>query len=110
METAFFRLRPLKVGGHTHLRVDRFKRWLREAYSRENLKTSPLTELWMCLVEIIQHMWRTGDIPQELGLTVFVLMPKGTTDTRVIVLLYTDPLEGGRGFHRHLYVHKSPVP
>ena len=30
-----------------------------------------------------------GDIPQELGWNVLVLIPKGTTDTRGIVLLYT---------------------
>ena len=34
-------------------------------------------------------MWLTGDIPQELGWTVMVLIPKGTTDTRGIGLLET---------------------
>ena len=43
----------------------------------------------MCLVEIVQHMWRTGEIPQELGWTVLVLIPKGTTYTRDIGLLET---------------------
>ena len=43
----------------------------------------------MCLVDLAQHMWCTGDIPQELGWTVLVLIPKGTTDTRGIGLLDT---------------------
>ena len=43
----------------------------------------------MCLVEIVQHMWRTGEIPQELGWTVLVLISKGTTYTRDIGLLET---------------------
>ena len=34
-------------------------------------------------------MWHTGGIPQELVWTVLVLIPKGTTDTRVIGLLET---------------------
>ena len=43
----------------------------------------------MCLVEIVQHMWRTGEILQELGWTVLDLITKGTTYTRRIGLLDT---------------------
>ena len=43
----------------------------------------------MFLVDIVQHMWRIGDIPQYLGWTVLVLIPKGTTNTRDIGLLET---------------------
>ena len=43
----------------------------------------------MCLVDIVQHMWRTGEILQELGWTVLVLIPKWTIDTRGIGLLET---------------------
>ena len=43
----------------------------------------------MCLVEIVQHLWRTGDIPQELGWTLLFLIPKGTTNKWVIGLLET---------------------
>ena len=46
-------------------------------------------EHWMCLLEIVQHMWCTGDIPQEFGRTILVIIPKGTTDTRGIGLLET---------------------
>ena len=43
----------------------------------------------MCLVDLVQHMWRTGEIPQELVWMVLILIPKGTTDTRDIGLLET---------------------
>ena len=43
----------------------------------------------MCLVDIVQHMWRTGEIPKDLGWTVLVCIPKEGTDTRSIVLLDT---------------------
>ena len=49
----------------------------------------PWTNLWMCMVEIFQHMWKTGEIPQELGWTFLILITKGTTDTRGIGLLDT---------------------
>ena len=41
----------------------------------------------MCLVDIIHHMLSIGEIPQDLGWTVLVLIPKGTADTRYIGLL-----------------------
>ena len=43
----------------------------------------------MCLVDTIQQMWQTGNIPQELGWTVLFLINKGTTNTRGIGLLDT---------------------
>ena len=43
----------------------------------------------MCLVDIVHHMWCTGEILQEMGWMVLILIPKGTTDTRGIVLLDT---------------------
>ena len=43
----------------------------------------------MCLVDIIQHMWQTGGIPQDFWCTVLVLIPKGTIDSRGIGLLKT---------------------
>ena len=41
----------------------------------------------MYLIDIVQHMCSTGDFPQELGWTVLVLIPKGTTHTQGIGLL-----------------------
>ena len=87
MEAAVCCLHPPKEGGHTHLCAEHFKQWLWEAYPRENLKTPPQTECWICLVEIIQHMWCTGEIPKEMGCIVLVLISKGTTDIQGIGLL-----------------------
>ena len=75
-------LRPFKSVRHTHLCVDHFKQWIQEAYSGDNLKTPPSTAQWMCLIDILQHMWRMGEIHQELGWTLLVLIPKGSTYTR----------------------------
>ena len=43
----------------------------------------------MCLVDLVQHMWRTGGIPQELVCKILFLIPKVATDTRGIGLLET---------------------
>ena len=45
------------------------------------------TERWMCMMDVAQHMWQTGEITQAFGWTVLVLIPKGTTDNRGIGLL-----------------------
>ena len=84
-----FGLRSLNAGRYTHLRVEYFKQWVREFYPGEDMKTFPRTERWMCLVDIVQHMWCKEDIPQELEWTILVLIPKGTTDTLGIGLLET---------------------
>ena len=44
---------------------------------------------WVCLVDIVHHMWRMGEIPQELGWTVLLLIPKWTTYTQGAILLET---------------------
>ena len=43
----------------------------------------------MPLVEIVQYMWITKNIPQELGWTILVLISKGNTDTQGIGILET---------------------
>ena len=87
MEASFHRLFPLKACRHTHLRAEHFKQWLREAYPGENSNTPPRIERRMILVDIVQNMWKTGEIPHELRWTFLVLLPKGTIDTRGIGLL-----------------------
>ena len=87
MEAAVRRLRPHRAGGHTHLRAEHFKQWRREAYPGEQLKNPLQRERWLCLVDLVQHMWRTGEIPHDLGWKILVLVTKGTTDTRGIGLL-----------------------
>ena len=82
-------LRLHRAGGQTHLCSEQFKQWQMDAYPGENSKTPPRMELLVCLADIVHYMWRTGDIPQDLGCTVLVLIPKGTTDTWGIGLLET---------------------
>ena len=41
------------------------------------------------MVDIVQHIWRTGEIPQELGWTILVLIKKGATKTQGIRMLET---------------------
>ena len=89
VDAAVHCLNPFKAGVHTHLRAEHFKQWMREAYPGEGSKVTPRTERWMCLVDIVQHIWSTGEIPQELGWNALVLIPKGSTDTRGIGLLET---------------------
>ena len=87
VEIVIRRLRPHRVDGHTHLRVEHFKQWQREAYRGEQSNTPLQREHWAFLVDLVQNMERTGEIPQELGWTILVLIMKGNTDTRGIGLL-----------------------
>ena len=89
VEIVIRRLRPHRVDGHTHLRVEHFKQWQREAYRGEQSNTPLQREHWAFLVDLVQNMERTGEIPQELGWTILVLIPKGTTNKREIGLVYT---------------------
>ena len=43
----------------------------------------------MFLVDIVQHMWHTREIPQDLGWTVLVPLPKGTIYTQGVGLMET---------------------
>ena len=52
-------------------------------------KTPPRMEHCLCLGDIVHHMLRTGEIPQELVWTVLILIPKGNTDTWGIGLIET---------------------
>ena len=89
VETAIRRLRSLKAGVHTHLGQRALQTVATGGIPWGELEDSPRTEIWMYLVYILQHMWRTGEIPQELSCTVLVIIPKGTTDTLGIRLLET---------------------
>ena len=41
-EAAVQRLHPHKLGGHTNLRAEHFKKWIREAYPTEGTSTPPV--------------------------------------------------------------------
>ena len=78
-----------RASGQTHLRMEQFKQWQREVYPRDQLKDPPQMEHWLCLIDIIRHMWFTGEITQDLVWNVIVLIPKGNTDKQDIGLLDT---------------------
>ena len=60
MEASVRRLRLHREGGHTRICAEHFKQWQKEAYIREQSNTPPWRERWFCLVDIVQHIWRTG--------------------------------------------------
>ena len=53
VDSAVRRLRPHRADGHTHLHAEHFKQWRREANPKEQSKTPPQRERWMCLVDIV---------------------------------------------------------
>ena len=59
------------------------------SYPGEYYKTPPQRERWACLVDLVHHMLHTGEIPQDFGQPILVLIPKVTTDTRGTGLLET---------------------
>ena len=72
-------------GGWTHLSPRRTLQKLVEGgVPQEKIEDPPHIERWMCLADILHHMWRRGDIPQDIGCTFLVLIPKGTTNTQGI--------------------------
>ena len=50
------RKRLNKVGGHTHLISEHFKKWLREAYLMEETSYPQKTERCRNLVDLTQYM------------------------------------------------------
>ena len=63
VEAVVRRLRPHRAGGPTHLRAEPFKQWRSKVYPGKKLNTPTHTERWLCMVDIVQKMWRTGEIP-----------------------------------------------
>ena len=48
VEAAVRRLHPHRLGGYTHLRLEHFKKWRREAYLRDQPKTPPRRGSTVC--------------------------------------------------------------
>ena len=77
------RLRRGKAPGPTGLRTDQLKDWLQAAKREEN----PDSTHWNTLVELIQHAFETGNLPEELARSTMILLPKGGGQFRGIGLL-----------------------
>ena len=87
VEAAVHHLRPHKVESLTSTRYTSNSGQGRRILRRSE-RTPPNGALDVS-VRHLQHMWRTGKIPQELGWTVLFLIPKGTNYTRFIGLIDT---------------------
>ena len=65
-------LRCGKAPGPSKMRAEHLKDWL-SAATRED---SPDTANWDTLVELVQHVWRTGELPTALLWSALVRLPK----------------------------------
>ena len=77
------RLRRGKAPGPTGLRTDQLKDWLEAATREEN----PDTTHWDVLVKLVQHVFASGEMPEELAWSSMILLPKGGGQFRGIGLL-----------------------
>jgi len=62
------------------------KAWMKQALDPEEGK-QPQRQPWGTLVQLIQHMWSTGQLPTELTWSIQVLLPKPNGGARGIGLL-----------------------
>ena len=65
------------------MRIDHFKEWYAEAVRKEE----PERTRWEALVELVQHCYATGDLPQEVTWMTIVLLPKTDCGVRGIGLV-----------------------
>ena len=72
-----------KSPGPTGIRTDHLKDWMQAAYREEN--HDPLR--WNLLVELVQHVFVTGEISTQMTWAIVVLLPKSDGGVRGIGLL-----------------------
>jgi hypothetical protein len=85
-----------QAGGATGMKAEHLKGWLEEVQHEEKAaRENPgrveadlgLGRKWRIFVEMIQTIWEHGEIPEQMGWMVVVLLPKGGGDFRGIGLL-----------------------
>jgi hypothetical protein len=74
IEDTVGRIHVRKSPGPTGTRTEHLKEWLAAATREEN----PDVNHWDKFVELLQHVFRTGQLPQELYWSMLVLIPKGS--------------------------------
>ena len=89
LEAAVRRLRPHSAGGTPTSSWNTSNSCGDSCTPGSLQRPPPRRELLLYLVDIVQHMCHTRNIPQELEWTVLVLIPKGITNIRGISLLET---------------------
>ena len=73
-------LRNGRTGGGSMMRAEHLKAWLRWAKEEEEAEKEGTEGLegvgdtWRLLVQLIQHIWDTGEIPSRMLLTIIVLI------------------------------------
>ena len=66
-----------KSPGYSKMRAEDINKWIRGKQSEEEEDGKEgAGYYWDLLVELIQAVWDTGEIPQELNWIIIVLMPK----------------------------------
>ena len=83
-----------RSGGASKMRAEDLKTWLHMAECEEEAQEKGVdayrhaSSAWRMVVELIQQVWDTGEIPRQMLLTIVVLIPKGNSgDYRGIGLL-----------------------
>ena len=83
-----------RSGGASKMRAEDLKTWLHMAECEEEAQEKGVDayrhagSAWRMVVELIQQVWDTGEIPCQMLLTIVVLIPKGNSgDYRGIGLL-----------------------
>jgi exonuclease III len=75
------RLRNNRSGGPSGIRGEHLKAWMNAAIGGGD--DTP----WRKLVELVQHGFKTGDLPEAMAWSVMILLPKGDGDYRGIGLV-----------------------
>jgi hypothetical protein len=83
IEDAVGRLKMGKAAGPSSMRLEHLKEWLAAAL----MEVDTDTQRWSVFVELIQHIFRTSQLPTELSWSVLVFIPKGCGGCRGIGLL-----------------------
>ena len=69
------------------MRAEDIKGWLHGIVEEEEEDTEGAGDNWRLFVTLIQTIWQTGEIPQQMLWIIIVLLPKGGGDYRRIGLL-----------------------
>ena len=80
-------LRNGRSGGSSKLTAEDIKCWLRGMLEEEKDGKEGAGDKWRLFVKLIQAIWHTGHIPQQMRWVIIVLIPKGDGDYRGIGLL-----------------------
>jgi hypothetical protein len=80
-----------RSGGASKMRTEHMKEWLKgirwEEDPKQSIGNQGAGDAWCLLMRLVDTVWETGTIPQQLGWIIVVLIPKGGGDYRGIGLL-----------------------